>query len=440
MNKIFLALASVLAATALAPEASAVPSFARQTSLTCADCHTQHFPVLSSFGRNFKATGYTMMGTQGKIEGKRLSLPEVLNASIVLKLRYQKDNTAGVADTSTAAAKLGNGQLQFPDEFSLFFGGRIAENTAFLLEGNLFASGPFVASFKMPFTSELGGFRLSAIPFTTDALGVGYGYELSSGGVSRANRWAEPRRETSAIQYNADLGIDGGAATGLTLVAQNNMGYINLTRWAATFLPGEANANRNSSALNSNYIRIAATPTLANWPMVVGVGKMSGSSFAGGAQTFDPVGKAIITGQVVDTQQTFFDLQAQGKIADKELGVYLQYAIAPATLNGNAYNSSVSATDGSIENKIGNPDRRATTVGIDCTVIPQVLSLGAAYRRAQNGDAAAVNGDNAVTLTAVYDLAQNVSLHLNHSQYSGTAHQAAGAQTRLTTFMLEAAW
>ena len=439
MNKFFLALASVLATTALTPEAAAVPSFARQTGLTCADCHTQHFPVLSSFGRNFKASSYTMMGTQGKIEGKRLSLPEVLNASIVLKLRYQKDNTAGVADTRTTATNLGNGQLQFPEEFSLFFGGRIAENTAFLLEGNLFASGPFVASFKMPFTSELGDFRLSAIPFTTHALGVGYGYELSSGGVSRANRWAEPRRETSAIQYNADLGIDGGAATGLTLVAQNDIGYINLTRWAPTFLPGEANANGKSSALNSNYIRIAATPTLANWPMVVGVGKMSGSSFAGGAKTFDSFGSALIAGQVVDTQQTFFDLQAQGKFIGRELGVYIQYAIAPATPNGNAYNSSIKTT-GQVDNKTGNPDRRATTVGIDCTVIPQSLSIGAAFRNAQNGDAAAVNGDNAATLTAVYNLAQNVSLHLNHSQYSGTARQAAGAQTRLTTFMLEAAW
>lgn len=37
----------------------AVPSFARQTGLSCTACHTE-FPILTEYGRQFKLTGYTM--------------------------------------------------------------------------------------------------------------------------------------------------------------------------------------------------------------------------------------------------------------------------------------------------------------------------------------------------------------------------------------------
>src|SRR3990167_6308378 len=95
MKKIVLSLASVLAATAFAPEAMAIPAFARQTGMACNACHAQHFPILNSFGRAFKASGYTMMGAQGKVEGEHLSLPDTLNMSMIVKLRYQDNNQAG---------------------------------------------------------------------------------------------------------------------------------------------------------------------------------------------------------------------------------------------------------------------------------------------------------------------------------------------------------
>ena len=87
MKKIVLSLAGVLAATAFAPEAAAVPSFARQTGMACSACHFQHFPILNGFGQAFKASGYTMMGAQGKIEGEHLSIPDTLNASTFSEFR-----------------------------------------------------------------------------------------------------------------------------------------------------------------------------------------------------------------------------------------------------------------------------------------------------------------------------------------------------------------
>src|SRR5450830_457443 len=49
-----------LVVLALAPSTSfAVPSFARQTGMDCAACHTS-FPELTPFGRDFKLNGYTL--------------------------------------------------------------------------------------------------------------------------------------------------------------------------------------------------------------------------------------------------------------------------------------------------------------------------------------------------------------------------------------------
>jgi hypothetical protein len=261
---------------------------------------------------------------------------------------------------------------------------------------------------------------------------VQYGYELSSGGVLRANRWAEHRRETSAIQYNADrgafLGIptDGGAATGIALVAQNDFGFINLTKFSPSFAPGGNAQNIPSSDIFSNtYVRVAATPTVSDWAMIVGAGAMSGAGFANLA--------VAGLGAEVATKQTFFDFQAQGMVAEKELSVYFQHANAPATLdstgtfNNNAYNSGANT-------------RKATTIGADYSVIPHTLHVGAAYRNAKTGGAIGADGDNAWTVTGVYDMYQNVAFHINYSAYSGSAHDAAGSVKHLTTLMLEAAW
>src|SRR5579863_7097049 len=44
------------------PRAHAVPSFARQTGLSCNVCHSNP-PELTAFGRNFKLKGYVLADT-----------------------------------------------------------------------------------------------------------------------------------------------------------------------------------------------------------------------------------------------------------------------------------------------------------------------------------------------------------------------------------------
>lgn len=428
MKKCILSLLGLIVAAVFAPQASALPAFARQTGMECAACHQQHFPVLNAFGRSFKAGGYTMMGAQGLVEGEHLSIPNTLNAAILLKARYQKDN--GPVTANKKALGLPNtpsdGMVQFGDELSLFFGGRVAENIGVLFEGNTVASGALMAGIKLPVMFDVSNTKLSVIPFSTDALSVQYGYELSSGGVMRANRWAEHRRETSAVQYNADRGVNLGGATGVALVAQNDMGFINYTKWSPNYGMGANGGAFNSFDMSSSYIRVAATPTLGDWAMVAGVGVMGGQSLIG-----DPADSAL-PAVLAETKQTFADLQAHGELAGNELGIYAQYANAPVASVGlvSAYGAGATA-------------RKAYTLGVDYSVVPRILSIGAAYRNAKDGNADGVNGDNAVTLTAVYDLAMNVALHANYSKYSGSAHTTAATPnptTSLYTLLLEAAW
>lgn len=421
MKKFIFTLLGVLAAILFAPQASALPAFARQTGMDCSGCHQQHFPILNTFGRSFKAAGYTLMGAQGLIEGEHLSIPANMNAAILVKIRYQKDN--GPESVPGAPNTPSDGMVQFGDELSLFYGGRVAENVGFLFEGNTVAPGSLMAGLKIPVMFDAAGTRLSVIPFTTDALSVQYGYELSSGGVLRANRWAEHRRETSAVQYNAEQGPNRGGATGFAFVAQNDMGFINFTKWSPNYGMGANGGSFNSYDMSSSYLRVAATPTVGDWAMVAGIGVMGGQALIG-----DPANSATAA-VLAETKQTFADLQAHGVLGGNELGIYAQYANAPVAAAGgvSAYGAGVTA-------------RKAYTLGADYSLIPNMLSLGAAYRKAQNGDVDTANGDNAVTLTAVYDMAMNVALHANYSKYSGSAHSGPNAVTNQYTMMLESAF
>jgi hypothetical protein len=465
MQHTVLFLSGLVAIMAIVPEASAVPSFSRQASMSCRACHSQHAPILNGFGQAFKASGYPMMGTQGKVEGEGLSIPVTLNASMMLKGAYEKTNGAGT--DAVPGDTTNSGQWQIPEEFNLFFGGRIAETIGFYFEGHVDSSSQLLAAFKLPAAVYIADAKFSVIPFMTDEQGASYGYEQSSTGAVRNVRWAEHRKEISAQQY---IGTDT-PATGVSIVAQNDTGYINLTRWAPGFMAREGAAQ----TLSSSYLRIAATPTLTNqvsgdWSFNIGAQIWRGTNYAHDSLT--PITYTITTlpgtltptggpGRVpVDTRATALDFQAFGHVRGKELGVYATWAKSPA---GTATHPNIlnSARPGFSSDVPPEPvlyrlnERKAWTIGAEYSVVPNRLHLGAAYRSGNSGGGTgsvtfnpsnpAVVGDNpsdnAVTLTAVYNLTQNIEFHFNHSYYSGSLYntpQPMGNQ--MTTFMLEASW
>jgi len=436
---IYTALAGILAAMAFAPSAFAVPAFARQTGMACAACHQQHFPVLNTFGQAFKAGGYTMVGAaEPAIEGEHLSLSSDLNAALLFKARYLKTNGKDVPGT-VSGTTTNSGEWNIPDEFSLFFGGRISDNMGFLFEGNTASPAGLVAGLKIPTLFDVGGVKLGITPYFTDALGPFYGYDLSSTGQTRGVRWAAHRLDTSAQQYT---GMGAGAATGFAFSAQNEMGYASFSRFSPNFLApqGGQGAGGTAVAFKSNLVRVAATPSVGDWAMQVGLG------FIGGTNYVSQGGGAVTAADKVDTKARSLDFQAFGKVGENDLSVYATYAVVPyvapvaGVTAGNAYWVAAGA---------GTNDVKAYVLGAEYSVLPHVLHLGAAYRNAKNGDVAELEGDNSITLTAVYDFRQNVALQINHSMRSGSSYDAGGANDTtlathngksLTTFLLETAF
>lgn len=403
------------------PEANAVPAFARQTGLACSTCHFQHFPALNAFGRAFKAGGYTQIGGQGKVEGEDLSIPDTLNASLVTKIRYQMTNGKDVTTTTTVnESKVGKnkGELQFPDEAALLIGGRAGEHVGFLLEAQMGDDTmPMFASYKMPIVFDAAGAKLSVIPFTTDAGGVSYGFELLNTGANRMQRILEHRNETSAQQF---IGT-ASAAEGIALVAYNETGFINLSLWAPTHVAIQAVGTDLS-----HYVRVAATPNIGGWDLGIGGQYWGGETKVGDTDN--------ITANINVTQAWAVDAQAQGDVG-LPLGVYLSYGVAGKPKNdGKTYTFNAYATD--------QKDKTAWSVLAELGVLPGKATLAAGYRSGDNG-AAANNKEDAITGGATYLLAQNVELQLNYSSYSGSARDKAvnpDEDNTLTTLMLFAAF
>ncbi|HSD32263.1 MAG TPA: hypothetical protein VLB49_10160 [Gemmatimonadales bacterium] len=389
-----------------------VPAFARQTGLACTKCHTQHFPSLNAFGRDFKMNGFTLASVL-KIEGTRLSIPAGLNASIYTKLRYQKTN----GDDAPGVRTTNSGEWQFPDEFALLVAGRVSEYIGFILEGQFAEGGaPVFASFKIPFAYKAGNLTLSVIPFSTDALGVAYGFEQLSTGAVRNLRPMEHRRDYSAQQYVGS----STPATGAAFVVGNKNAYANFTRWA----PAHAFAAEGLAGgfPTADYLRVAVTPTVGEYDVGVGFQAWFGSANVDDGSGTGAVVKETPRGWAIDGQ-------VQGSVGRMTALLTASYANA----DGSA---------GSINNTLnGAPnDRKAWTVAGELGVVPDRLFLLLAYRNGNNG-AATLSDDNAVTVGAIYHLYQNVQFQGNFSTYSGSANSSsAPSGNSLLTLMLAAAF
>jgi hypothetical protein len=106
-------------------KARAVPSFARQTGMSCTMCHTV-FPELTPFGRQFKLGGFTF-STVSPSEPWRPPLAAMFQASLTLLQNNDGVLTSGVApfDNATDSA---TDKVNFPQQASLFYGGRIVDH------------------------------------------------------------------------------------------------------------------------------------------------------------------------------------------------------------------------------------------------------------------------------------------------------------------------
>jgi hypothetical protein len=114
-----------------ASPAQAVPSFARQTGMACAACHTV-YPELTPFGREFKLNGYVTDNLK-QIKGvtmerrETLSLNSLPPLSVMLQVSYTHTATA-LPDSAITGALAKDGEILFPQQASIFYAGKIADN------------------------------------------------------------------------------------------------------------------------------------------------------------------------------------------------------------------------------------------------------------------------------------------------------------------------
>jgi hypothetical protein len=411
-KKLLFALAFVffLAMAVYSPrEASAVPAFARQTGFACSTCHYQHFPELNSFGREFKAGGFTMVGGQSLVEGEVLSLPSVLNGALMIKAQYNRTwgNNGEIGETGAAVTgkptELDHGTWDFPTDNSLFLAGRAGEHVGFLTEialGGGSAGGAAMDSIKIPFTFTAYDTKLDIIPFSTGA-GPSWSFEVLNTGIVETHTALLHKPETFAANY---IGASQDA-TGLAFVAYKPYGYINYALWSNE--QGDFFGAHRHIASPLHYIRLAVTPQVAGWDLGLG-----------GAGWFGTETRGPLDTPIRDKASAWaIDAQAQGTIMDFPIGVYTSYASASSTSDPNKVN-------------IFNPgakDKTAWTILGEVGVLPNKLAVSAGYRLGHNGDPGATGEnttDNATTLALIYSPALNVQFGLEHSWYSGSGSRS----------------
>lgn len=122
---------AVIGISALATPAWGVPSFARQTGMTCSACHTV-FPELTPFGREFKLNGYVidnMRQIKGETMQRRetLSLNAIPPLSVMAQISYSHTG-APLPDSAVSGALAKDGDVLFPDQVSFFYAGKIAND------------------------------------------------------------------------------------------------------------------------------------------------------------------------------------------------------------------------------------------------------------------------------------------------------------------------
>ncbi|HME40321.1 MAG TPA: hypothetical protein VKG63_15300 [Steroidobacteraceae bacterium] len=114
----------------LATPSRAVPSYARQTGMACAACHTV-FPELTPFGREFKLNGYVLdnikqvtgIDTSG---GTTLALNSIPPISLMAQISYTHTSKP-LPDSVLTGALAKDGDMLFPQQVSLFYAGKIAD-------------------------------------------------------------------------------------------------------------------------------------------------------------------------------------------------------------------------------------------------------------------------------------------------------------------------
>jgi hypothetical protein len=236
----------------LANPSWAVPSFARQTGMACAACHTV-FPELTPFGREFKLNGYVLDNIK-QITGidtsarQTLAINSLPPISMNVEISYTRTGEP-LPDSAIKGALAKDGDLLFPDQVSFFYAGKIADGLgAFIQLTYDGAGGPlrtrqYRYSLRAPFSfggangnnhELILGVTLNNNPTVQDVWNTtpAWGYPFASSGTA-------PTQITSA-KVDSGAGGFGQTVGGLGVYAWlDDHFYVEITNYDSA-IPGGA--------------------------------------------------------------------------------------------------------------------------------------------------------------------------------------------------------
>ncbi len=303
----------------------AVPSFARQTGLSCSACHTV-FPELTSFGRNFKLNGYTLTGiktiNQTKVEksGNKSTILKLLSISPVSAM-FQ----SGITSVNKTISGTQNNNVEFPQQLSLFYAGQITPHIGAFIQITMDdESGTFGmdntdirysnhSNGKIPFTY---GLTLNNNPTVQDVWNTtaAWGFPYTASGVA-------PTPGATPMIENLGGTVAGLGGYGLV----NNLFYFEFTGYGTAqigeALPPDATTAGVLKGI-APYWRFALQHQWTKSYLEVGTYGMSANIF--------PIGVSGLADKYTDFA---FDLQYEYMFSNGQFTFHTTYITESQTLN-----------------------------------------------------------------------------------------------------------
>ncbi len=252
----------------------AVPSYARQTGVSCAACHTS-YPELTPFGRLFKLNGYVQsIEPQIGGESQNVSINQYLPISAMVTITYSQLDRADFDRTPGLDHVRNEGDMVlFPQEFSLFYAGRIT---------------PYMGTFlQVTYDGQGDAFSMDNVDIRlADHVSVGgsnlvYGATLNNNPTvqdlwNTIPAWGFPFSKSGltpdsvrSIQLDGQLGQQVAGLGGYVgLQKESWLLYGELTFYKSAFLgkpsangkPGEGTSSQGQNVIQNAapYVRLAA--------------------------------------------------------------------------------------------------------------------------------------------------------------------------------------
>lgn len=209
----------------VAGNAKALPSYARQTGMSCSACHFS-FPELNSFGRQFKMNGYVLTGmatiqSQGDSgQVNRLNLLSTLPLSVMVQSSF--------TNISKDVEGQQNNSVAFPQQLSVFYAGEVTPHIGTFIQMTYDGQSFGMDNADIRYTNQghLGqknlvyGLTLNNNPAVQDVWNTSPAWRFPSAGSDAAQKPAK-----STIMENLGMQVAGLGAYAL----YNNLLFAELT-------------------------------------------------------------------------------------------------------------------------------------------------------------------------------------------------------------------